>query len=320
MPENTLLHDLAVIMLIAGLVTVVFNRFKQPVILGYLVAGLIIGPYTPPFELVHDHDAVLLAAELGVILLMFSLGLHFSLRQLAKVGGTAFVAATLEILLMLLIGYAVGRTFGWSNMNSLFLGGILSISSTTIIIKVLQDLGMMRQHFAELIFGILVVEDMLGIALIALLSTVALAHAPLNAAATDPAAATAVVQTAAQHTTAHTTMPVHTATTTHSPPVLLFETIGRLSVFLTALLVFGLLIVPWLLRYVAQFNSNEMLLVTILGLCFGSSLLASELGYSVALGAFVMGALIAETREHGRIMHLIEPVRDMFSAIFFVAI
>ncbi|HMD53707.1 MAG TPA: cation:proton antiporter, partial [Phycisphaerae bacterium] len=136
MPENTLLHDLAVIMLIAGLVTVVFNRFKQPVILGYLVAGLIIGPYTPPFELVHDHDAVLLAAELGVILLMFSLGLHFSLRQLAKVGGTAFVAATLEILLMLLIGYAVGRAFGWSNMNSLFLGGILSISSTTIIIKV----------------------------------------------------------------------------------------------------------------------------------------------------------------------------------------
>ncbi|HTV47237.1 MAG TPA: cation:proton antiporter [Phycisphaerae bacterium] len=297
MPENTLLHDLAVILLIAGLVTVIFNRFKQPVVLGYLVAGVIIGPYTPPFELVRDHAAVLLAAQLGMILLMFSLGLHFSLRQLAKVGGTAFVAASLEILLMLLIGYAVGRAFGWSDMDSLFLGGILSISSTTIIIKVLQDLGLMRQHSAELIFGILVVEDILGIALIALLSTVAIAHTPAIA-----------------------TMPAHASTTEPSPPIMVLDTIGRLSVFLTVLLVFGLLIVPWLLRYVAKFNRNEMLLVMVLGLCFGSSLLASVLGYSVALGAFVMGAMIAETAEHGRIARLIEPVRDMFSAIFFVAI
>src|SRR5580658_3596724 len=135
MVVNTLLHDLAIIMLIAGFVTVLFNRFRQPVVLGYLVAGVIIGPYTPPCELVTDPDAIHLAAELGMILLMFSLGLHFSLKQLIKVGSTAFVAAALEILLMLLIGYALGRFFGWSRMNSLFLGGILAISSTTIIVK-----------------------------------------------------------------------------------------------------------------------------------------------------------------------------------------
>jgi monovalent cation:H+ antiporter-2, CPA2 family len=334
MVVNTLLHDLAIIMLIAGFVTVLFNRFRQPVVLGYLVAGIIIGPYTPPSELVTDPDAIHLAAELGMILLMFSLGLHFSLKQLIKVGSTAFVAAALEILLMLLIGYALGRFFGWSSMTSLFLGGILAISSTTIIVKVLQDLGLMHQHFSELIFGILVVEDVLGIALIALLSGIAATYTPPAApasASNDAVPIVAPASASAHAIKAQFVPPVATNTThsaaavfTHSAAAtaapLLLLTVGKLAVFLAVLLVCGLLILPWLLRYVAQFNRDEMLLVMVLGLCFGSSLLASELGYSVALGAFAMGAMIAETPEHTRIVRLVEPVRDMFSAIFFVAV
>ena len=173
----TFLQDLAVVMIVAGLVTVLCHRFKQPVVLGYIVAGFIIGPHTPPFPLIRDEEAIKTLSELGVILLMFSLGLEFSLRKLRQVGGTALIAAFLEILLMVWIGYEIGRLFGWRSMDSLFLGAMLSISSTTIIVKALAELGKSKERFAELIFGVLIIEDILAIVMIALLSGIAMTGA-----------------------------------------------------------------------------------------------------------------------------------------------
>ncbi|WP_339529695.1 cation:proton antiporter [Pseudomonas mucidolens] len=276
------IQDLAVIMLVAGVVTVLFHRFKQPVVLGYIVAGLIIGPHTPPFGLIHDEDTIKTLAELGVIFLMFCLGLEFSLRKLFKVGVTAFIAAFLEIILMIWVGFEIGQWFGWNTMDSLFLGAILAISSTTIIVKALNDLKMKNQRFAQLIFGVLIVEDILGIGIIALLSSIAVSG------------------------------------TVSSGEV--FSTVGKLSLFMIVALVIGILLVPRLLAYVATFESNEMLLITVLGLCFGFCLLVVKLEYSMVLGAFLIGAIMAESRQLVKIERLVEPVRDMFSAIFFVAI
>src|SRR3954454_22219112 len=168
------LQDLAVVMLVAGVVTVVFHRLKQPVVLGYIIAGVIIGPHTPPFPLIHDEETVKTLSVLGVIFLMFSLGLEFSLRKLKSVGATAFMGAFAEIALMSWAGYEIGRLFGWSVMDSIFLGAMLSVSSTTIIIKALGELGKTKERFAELIFGILIVEDILAIVMIALLSGIAM--------------------------------------------------------------------------------------------------------------------------------------------------
>jgi CPA2 family monovalent cation:H+ antiporter-2 len=276
------IQDLAVIMLVAGVVTIVFHRLRQPVVLGYIVAGFIIGPHTPPFGLIHDEQTIKTLAELGVIFLMFCLGLEFSLRKLFKVGATAFIAAFLEIVLMIWIGYEIGRWFDWSTMDSLFLGAILAISSTTIIVKALNDLKMKNERFAQLIFGVLIVEDILGIGIIALLSGIAVSG------------------------------------TVSSGEV--FSTVGKLSLFMIIALVIGILLVPRLLAYVATFESNEMLLVTVLGLCFGFCLLVVKLEYSMVLGAFLIGAIMAESRQLLKIERLIEPIRDMFSAIFFVAI
>ena len=276
------IQDLAVIMLVAGVVTILFHRLKQPVVLGYIVAGFIIGPHTPPFGLIHDEDTIKTLAELGVIFLMFCLGLEFSLRKLFKVGATAFIAAFLEIILMIWIGYEIGRWFDWNTMDALFLGAILAISSTTIIVKALNDLKLKDQRFAQLIFGVLIVEDILGIGIIALLSSIAVSG------------------------------------TVSSGEV--FSTVGKLSLFMIVALVIGILLVPRLLAYVAKFDSNEMLLITVLGLCFGFCLLVVKLEYSMVLGAFLIGAIMAESRQLIKIERLIEPVRDMFSAIFFVAI
>ncbi|MDY1048672.1 cation:proton antiporter [Pseudomonas coleopterorum] len=276
------IQDLAVIMLVAGVVTILFHRLRQPVVLGYIVAGFIIGPHTPPFGLIHDEDTIKTLAELGVIFLMFSLGLEFSLRKLFKVGATAFIAAFLEIVLMIWIGYEIGRWFDWGTMDSLFLGAILAISSTTIIVKALNDLKMKNERFAQLIFGVLIVEDILGIGIIALLSGIAVSGAVSSGE--------------------------------------VFSTVGKLSLFMVIALVVGILVVPRLLAYVATFDSNEMLLVTVLGLCFGFCLLVVKLEYSMVLGAFLIGAIMAESRQLLKIERLIEPIRDMFSAIFFVAI
>lgn len=276
------IQDLAVIMLIAGVVTIVFNRFKQPVVLGYIVAGVIIGAHTPPFNMIQDDKTVHILSELGVIFLLFSLGLEFSLKKLAKVGATAVVGALAEIMLMIWVGYEIGIYFGWKTMDAVFLGAMLAVSSTTIIVKALDELGMKQEKFAQIIFGILIVEDILAIGMIALLSGIA------------------------------------TSGSVDSGEVV--NTVGRLLLFMVVSLVVGILIVPRLLNYVARFKSNEMLLVTVLGVLFGFCLLVMKLQYSVALGAFLVGAVMAESRQIHRIERLIESVRDMFSAIFFVAI
>ena len=161
-------------MIVAGVVTIICHRFKQPVVLGYIIAGVIIGPHTPPFPLIHSNETIDTLAELGVVFLMFALGLEFSLRKLRNVGFTALIAASLEIVLMIWIGYQIGRAFGWKTMDCIFLGAMLSISSTTIIVKALGELGLTKQRFAELIFGILIVEDILAIVMIALLSGIAM--------------------------------------------------------------------------------------------------------------------------------------------------
>jgi CPA2 family monovalent cation:H+ antiporter-2 len=276
------IQDLAVIMLIAAIVTLLFHRLKQPVVLGYIVAGVIIGPHTPPFQMIQDEHTIQILAELGVIFLMFSLGLEFSLKKLSRVGATALVAALAEITLMIWIGYEIGKFFGWKTMDSIFLGAMLAISSTTIIVKALEELGLKREKFAQLIFGILIVEDILAIGMMALLSGIAMTG---QVDATN-----------------------------------MFATVGKLSLFMIVALVLGLLVVPRLLAYVAQFKSNEMMLITVLGLCFGFCLLVVKLEYSVALGAFMIGAIMAEARPLHWIERLIEPLRNMFSAIFFVTI
>ena len=170
------LQDLAVVLIVAGVTTVVFRLLKQPVVLGYIIAGMIVGPYTPPYSLIHDEGTINTLAELGVILLMFSLGLEFSLRKLKSVGAPALLAALLEIALLFWAGYEVGRWFGWGAMDRIFLGAMLSMSSTTVIIKVLSDLGRMKEPFSQLVFGILIIEDILGIAMIAFHISILILH------------------------------------------------------------------------------------------------------------------------------------------------
>lgn len=281
MVEAVLLRDLAVVMAVAAVTTILSHRLRQPVVLGYLVAGVIIGPYTLPFSLVTNIQNINTLAELGVIFLVFSLGLEFSLRRLRRVGAVALVAGALEILIMLWIGFTIGRGLGWSSIDSIFLGAILSISSTMIITKVLRDLGKVKEDFAEVVFGILVVEDLAAIVIIALLSGIAM-------------------------------------TGTFSPWEV-GATIARVGLFLATVLVAGILVVPRLINYVSRFRKEEALMVTVLGLCFSMALVALYLGFSVVLGAFVMGAIISESWASPMVVRQIAPLRDMFAAVFFVA-
>jgi monovalent cation:H+ antiporter-2, CPA2 family len=276
------IQDLAAIMLVAGVVTVLFHYLKQPVVLGYIIAGLIIGPYATAFPFISDEKTIRTLGELGVVFLMFGLGLEFSLRKLAKVGATAFIAALAQILLLIWVGYEIGRFFAWGSMDGIFLGAMMAISSTTITVKALEELGLKKEKFANLIYGILIVEDILGISLIVMLTGIATTGklAPLEAA----------------------------------------MTVGQLILFITVSLAIGILLIPRLLNLVSKFHSKEMLLVTVLGLCFGFCLLVIKMEYSVALGAFLIGAIMAESKHIHTIEKLIEPVKDMFIAIFFVTI
>lgn len=276
------IQDLAIIMLVAGIMTIICHRFKQPVVFGYIIAGIIVGPYTPPFSFIIDIHIIQILAELGIIFLLFALGLEFNLRKLSKVGLSALIAALSEIVLMITLGYWIGILFGWQKIDAIFLGAILSISSTTIILKALTDLGLKKEIFSQLIFGILILEDLFAILILALLSSIALTGS-LNF------------------------------------EEVLFN-VATLSSFLIISLLLGLLCVPRLLAYVAKFKSDEMLLITTLGLCFGFCLLVLKLNYSVALGAFIIGAIIAESKQFQQIEALIIPIRDMFSAIFFVSV
>jgi CPA2 family monovalent cation:H+ antiporter-2 len=276
------IQDLATVMLVAGLTTVIFQKLRQPVVLGYIIAGVLVGPFTFPVVFIRDAQTIRTLSELGVILLLFALGLEFSLKKLREVGGAALVAAVCEIVLMLWLGYEIGRFFGWSPMDALFLGAMLSMSSTTIIMKALDDLNLKRERFAQLMFGILIIEDVIAVVLMALLTGIA------STGGLEASEAMAAI--------------------------------GRLTLFMVVSLVVGLLLVPRIVDYIARVSRDDVLLVAVLGLCFGFCLLVSEMGYSVALGAFMIGAIVGESESVERIERIIGPVRDVFSAIFFVAI
>jgi CPA2 family monovalent cation:H+ antiporter-2 len=280
MNAHSFLVALTIVLGVAAVTTVVFQRLRQPVVLGYILAGFIVGPNVP-IPLVADREIVQTLSELGVILLMFSLGLEFSLGKLFKVGPTASLTALLQSSLMVWLGFVTGRAFGWTTIESLFTGAIIAISSTTIIAKAFDEQNI-RGSLRELVVGVLIVEDLIAILLMATLTAIASGQG-LSA----------------------TTMAVTT---------------GKLALFLIALVGIGLLVVPRGVRAIRRLGRPETTLVASIGFCFAVSLLAHELGYSVALGAFIAGSLIAESGEHEEIEHLVHPVRDIFAAIFFVSV
>ncbi len=281
MHEIGFIRDLAVVMLVAGATSILFQRLRQPVLLGYILAGVLIGPHTPGV-LVGDARAIDDISNLGVVLLMFTLGLEFSVHKLREVGIGVLAVAVGEVGLMLWIGVGIGSAFGWKGMDALFLGAIISLSSTMVATRTLSEHGQRQQPFAQLVVGLLVAEDMLAIVMLTLLTAVAIGGS-------------VQAQTA-------------------------FTLIGHLGLFVVVGMILGLLLLPRLVDYVAGFGRDETLLVSVLGICFGASLLAAWMGFSVALGAFLAGAVVAESRSVGRVMHLVEPLRDMFAALFFVAI
>ena len=281
MHEIGFIRDLAIVMIVAGATTILFQRLRQPVLLGYILAGVLIGPHTPGV-LVADPQAIDDISNLGVVLLMFTLGLEFSVHKLREVGIGVLLVAVVEVGLMLWIGVGIGGLFGWKGMNALFLGAIISLSSTMVATRTLSESGQRHQPFAKLVVGLLVAEDMLTIVMLTLLTAVA-------------------IRGSVQAQTA-------------------FTLVGHLGLFMVAGMILGLLLLPRLVDYVADFGRDETLLVSVLGICFGASLFAVWMGFSVALGAFLAGAVVAESRSVGRVMRLVEPLRDMFAALFFVAI
>jgi len=274
------LRTLAVVLCVAAVTTVVFQRLRQPVVFGYLLAGMIVGPHIP-IPLVADEAIVETLSELGVILLLFSLGLEFSLRKLLRIGPTAGLVALAQSSGMVWIGYVLGQLLGWTTLESVFAGAVIAISSTTIIAKAFEE-QRVKGRFTEIVFGVLIIEDLIGIFLIAILTTVATGSA-VSAAS-------------------------------------LAVTGGRLATFLAGLIGVGLLLVPRTIRAIVRMNRPETTLVASIGICFAAALLALSFGYSVALGAFIAGSLIAESGEEKVVEHLVQPVRDMFAAIFFVSV
>lgn len=280
MPQ--LIQDLGTILITAAVVTVIFKKLKQPVVLGYLIAGFLLGPSVSFMPTIKDTTAVQIWGEIGVIILLFALGLEFSFKKLAKVGRSASITAIFEIIFMLLIGYGAGRLMNWNLMDSLFLGGILSISSTTIIFRTFEELGLKSRRFVSLVFGVLIIEDIVAILLLVLLSTVAISK-------------------------------------TLSGADLLISGV-RLAFFLTLWFIVGIYLLPPFMNHIRHLLNDETVLVVALGLCLLMVTIATRVGFSPALGAFVMGSLLSETKEGERIEKLIRPVRDLFAAVFFVSV
>lgn len=279
----TIISDLAMILLVAGVTTILFKKINQPLVLGYIIAGFITGPNFSFFPTIADNANVQAWSEIGVIFLLFALGLEFSFYKLKSVGSTAFIATAVEILGMLAVGYAAGTMLGWSHMDSLFLGGMLSMSSTTIIIKAFDDLKLRGHSFTEVVFGILIVEDIAGIVMMVMLSTMAVAASGISSAE-------------------------------------LLLSIARLVFFLVLWFVLGMYLVPSFFKWAQKLMNDETLVVSSIGLCLGMVVLATKLGFSAALGAFIMGSLIAEAPNAEKIEHLVAPIKDLFGAIFFVSV
>lgn len=274
--------DLAIILITAGIATLLFKWLKQPVVLGYILAGFIAGPYITWLPTVTDMSNVEIWAEIGVIFLLFALGLEFSFKRLIAVGGTATVATIINLGSMIIIGYLVGKFLGWSGMDSLFLGGMLSMSSTTIIIKAFNDMGLQKQRFAGIVFGMLIVEDLAAILMMVLLSTIA-------------------VSTEIEGTT-------------------VLNNIFRLGFFVLIWFIVGIYLIPTVFKKLKRYLNDETLLIVAVGLCLGMVLFATHVGFSAALGAFIMGSILAETVIVKRIEHLVEPIKNLFGAVFFVSV
>lgn len=280
--ELNLVRDLALILISAGIFTIISKALKQPLILGYIVAGFIVGPHMGLFPTVAGTETIEQWSEIGIIFLLFALGLEFSFKKLIKIGGSALIVAATQCIGMFIVGIIVGAAMSWTTMESIFLGGMLSMSSTTIIIKAYDDLGLKKAPFAPIVFGALVFEDLIAVLLLVLLSTLAVSNR-------------------------------------FAGGELLFG-LAKLGFFLILWFLVGIFLIPTILKKAARYLNDEILLLVGLGLCFGMVALANLAGFSSALGAFVMGSLLAETLQGERIHHLIGGIKDMFGAIFFVSV
>jgi K+:H+ antiporter len=277
-----LISDLGLILMTAGIAVLLFKKIKQPLVLGYLIAGFLAGNNFDFFPSVKDTHSVEVWAEIGIIFLLFSLGLEFSFKKLVKVGGTASITAITQIATMVVLGFIVGQFMGWKKMDSIFLGVILSISSTTIILKAFDELGVKAQKFAGNVIGALIVQDIIAILMMVLLSTIAVSQQVSGSE--------------------------------------LLQSVMKLVFFLTIWFVGGIFFIPTLLKKAKHLLTDEMLLIISLALCLVMVILAANVGFSPALGAFIMGSIIAETTQAEHIEHLVKPVKDLFGAVFFVSV
>lgn len=277
-----LIEDLALILMAGAFITLLFKKIKQPLVLGYIIAGFLVGPYFHLVPTVADRENIETFAEIGVIILLFSLGLEFSFKKLMRVGGSASITALVEIVFITVTGYLLGKWMGWTTMDSLFLGGMLASSSTTIILRAFDELGIKTKKFAGIVFGVLIVEDIVVILLMVLLSTLAV-------------------------------------TRQFEGGDMLF-TVLKLLFFLAIWFIAGIFLLPTFLRRAKKLMDEETLLILSLGLCLGMVVLATQVGFSAELGAFVMGSIMAETTSAEKVEHVIKPVKDLFGSVFFVSV
>ncbi len=277
-----LINDLALILMVAGIVTIVFKRLKQPLVLGYIVAGFLVSPHMPYTASVMDMESIYLWAEIGVMFLLFSLGLDFSFKKILKMGASPIISTITIIFCMSMLGIMVGQGFGWSKMDCIFLGGMLAMSSTTIIYKAFNDLGLRQQQFAGVVMSVLILEDILAIVMMVMLSAIASGNEPDGGQ--------------------------------------MLGSIMNIGFFLILWLVVGIFAIPQFLRKVRKLVNDEVLLIVSLGLCCAMAVFSTKVGFSSAFGAFIMGSILAETVEAEHIEKLVEPVKNLFGAIFFVSV
>jgi len=277
-----LINDLALMLIVAGIVTIVFKKLKQPLVLGYVVAGFLVSPHMPYTASVVDQENIHLWADIGVMFLLFSLGLDFSFKKILKMGASPIISTVTIIFCMSLLGIMVGHAFSWSQMDCIFLGGMLAMSSTTIIYKAFDDLGLRQQQFAGLVMSVLILEDILAIVMMVMLSAIASGNSPNGGQ--------------------------------------LLGSIIKIAFFLILWLVVGIFAIPLFLRKVRKLINSEVLLIVSLGLCCAMAVISTKVGFSSAFGAFIMGSILAETIEAERIEKLVEPVKNLFGAVFFVSV
>ena len=277
-----LVKDLALILMVAGIVTLIFKRLKQPLVLGYIVAGFLVSPHMPYTMSVMDEGDIKTWADIGVIFTLFSLGLDFSFKKIVKMGASPVIATMVIVFCMMMLGISVGHGFGWSRMDCIFLGGMLAMSSTTIIYKAFDDMGLRQQKFASMVMSVLILEDILAIVMMVMLSAIAGGSSPDGEK--------------------------------------MLGSVVKIGFFLVVWFIVGIFVVPLFLRKTRKLINNETLLIVALGMCCGMAVLSTKVGFSSAFGAFVMGSILAETVEAEKIIKLVEPVKNLFGAIFFVSV